>query len=147
VDWIDDGFIEQAWEALFDSEPFIPYKSSRKSNGEEMITLQRNNIPQGGAQQSRGVQFLKPIHVTNPKGMAAKIYKVTSVKPDNFGNPYTVYFNIDGAKYSKGFKPTSDNLASLVELFGADETKWIGKSVTVGKLVDDEGGERLIFTK
>lgn len=112
-----------------------------------MITLQRNNIPQGDAQQSRGVQFLKPTHVTNPKGMAAKIYKVTNGKSDNFGNPVTVHFNIDGARYSKGFKFTSDNLASLVALFGQDETKWVGKTLTIGKLVDDEGGERLVFTK
>jgi hypothetical protein len=121
--------------------------NSSKGQNQDMITLQRNNLPQGTAQAARGVQFLKPLHVTNPEGMKAKVYKVTTNKPDNFGNPVTVYFNVGGAKYSKGFKLTSDNLASIVELLGADETKWIGKGITIGKLVDDEGGERLVFTK
>jgi hypothetical protein len=121
--------------------------NSSKGQNQDMITLQRNNLPQGTTQAARGVQFLKPLHVTNPEGMKAKVYKVTTNKPDNFGNPVTVYFNVGGAKYSKGFKLTSDNLASIVELLGADETKWIGKGVTIGKLVDDEGGERLVFTK
>ncbi len=112
-----------------------------------MITLQRNNIPQGNQQAARGVQFLKPMHITNPKGITAKIYKVSTDKPDNFGNPVNVYFNADGQKYSKGFKLTSDNLASLVTLLGSDETKWVGKTVTIGKMVDDDGGERLIFGK
>jgi hypothetical protein len=138
--------VDEDWASLLASEAHISQRGN--SNQEEtMITLQRNNIPQSGQAQTRGVQFLKPLHVTNPKGMTAKIYKVTSDKPDNFGNPYTVYFNVGGAKYSKGFKPTSDNLASLVELLGPDEKKWVGKPVTIGKLVDDEGGERLVFTK
>lgn len=142
--WSQDD--EDEWQSLLATEPAS--KQGYLPIGEqELITLQRNNIPQGDKAQTRGVQFLKPLHVTNPKGMSAKIYKVTTDKPDNFGNPVTVYFNIGGAKYSKGFKFTSDNLASLVDLLGAEESKWIGKSITIGKLVDDDGGERLVFAK
>jgi hypothetical protein len=116
----------------------------RKHN--PMITIQRNNVPQGGTQTPRGVQFLKPMHATK-EGVKATITKCTSDKPDNFGNPYVVYLTIAGQKYSKGFKPTSDNLATLVDLLGADETKWSKKTVTVFRMTDDEGSERLAFGK
>jgi hypothetical protein len=143
----NDGALE-SFEEFLASDPSEEFRNRGNSEqGKDMITLQRNNIPQGQQAAGRGVQFLKPVHVTNPKGMAAKVIKVTSDKPDNFGNPYTVFFSMNSAKYSKGFKPTSDNLAALVEILGADETRWAGKSVTIGKLVDDEGGERLVFTK
>ena len=111
-----------------------------------MITIQRSNVPQGGAQTPRGIQFLKPMHATK-EGVKATITKVTTDKPDNFGNPYVVYLTIGGQKYSKGFKGTSDNLASLVDILGADETKWIKKTVTVLRVTDDEGSERLAFAK
>lgn len=143
-------FLDSSFEEFLASDPSEEMRSrgnSEQGNDNTMIELQRNNLPASGVTATRGVQFLKPTHVKDPKGMTAKIYKVTTDKPDNFGNPYTVFFNANGAKYSKGFKPTSDNLASLVGLLGADETKWVGKSVTIGKLVDDEGGERLVFTK
>lgn len=109
-----------------------------------MITLQRNN-PTQGATTPRGVQFLSPRHITNAEGHQAKIAKVTIDKPDNFGNPYVVYFVMDGQKYSKGFKPTSDALAQIVDLFGTDEKKWPGKSLRIGKMCDDDGGERLVY--
>ena len=114
-----------------------------------MITLQRNQTPSETNVQ-RGVQFLKPQHVPVVNGkigtLPAKVYKVTTDKPDGFGNPVIVYFNATGQKYSKSFKLTSDNLASLVEILGADETKWAGKAITISK-VASEDGERLTFSK
>lgn len=113
-----------------------------------MIKVRR---PQGqgtSGQGQQGVQFLSPRHVTAKGGHMAKITKVTTDKPDNFGNPYVVYFVMekDATKYSKGFKDTSALLASLVDLFGEDEGKWIGKPLVIGKETDDEGGERLSFS-
>lgn len=116
-----------------------------------MITIQRSNLPQGTTQTPKGVQFLKPMHATK-EGVKATINRVTAAgvdgaKADNFGNPYVVFLSINGQKYSKGFKPTSDNLASLVDVLGADETKWAKKTVTVYRVTDDEGAERLAFGK
>jgi hypothetical protein len=139
---------QQAWESLIGSEAFSNTKSNLKSEKEknEMINLQRNQAPTE-TNVKRGVQFLKPQHVTNPTApLKAKIYKVTTDKPDGFGNPVIVYFQVGTQKYSKSFKLTSDNLAALVELHGADETKWIGKPVSIGKSVSEDG-ERLTFTK
>lgn len=127
------------------SEEFRNRGNSSQGKEQTMITVQRNNVPQQGKTQARGVQFLKPIHVPTT-GVKAQIYKATSDKPDNFGNPYVVYFQFNGGKYSKGFKPTSDNLATLVDLLGADETKWAKKTVTITRLVDDEGAERIAFS-
>jgi hypothetical protein len=121
-------------------------KAIQEKRKQNMITLQRNNVPQGQSQAARGVQFLKPVHVTK-EGVKATILRVVTDKPDNFGNPVTVQFSFGGAKYSKGFKLTSDNLASLVDILGADETKWTKKTVTIAKLVDDDGAERLVFLK
>jgi hypothetical protein len=142
-------FQSQELEGFLASDPSEELRSmeeiQKKDN--QMIELATNNIPQGQSTAKRGVQFLKPQHIKNPNGEKAKILKVATDKPDSFGNPYTVYFTFGGQKYSKGFKPTSDNLRDIVGLLGADETKWSGKPITIGKLVDDEGGERLIFTK
>jgi hypothetical protein len=152
VEWNDDGWTDQAWEALFDSEPFSNIKSSRKPDKEreDMINLQRNQTPTETSAH-RGVQFLKPSHVPVVSGkigtLKAKIYKVTTDKPDGFGNPVTVYYNVDGQKYSKGYKFTSDNLADHCDLLTPDETKWIGKSITISKKIGDDGEERLIFSK
>lgn len=111
-----------------------------------MITVARNN-PTNNKVTPKGVQFLSPRHIRSEKGHGAKITKVTTEKPDNFGNPYVVHFQIGNDKYSKGYKETSDALANLVDLFGDDEKKWIGKTVLIGKSVDDDGGERLTYTK
>ena len=140
---------EESIEEFLASDPSMEFRNRGNSEEEknQMIELQSNQVPTGPSQAKRGVQFLKPMHIKNPSGEKAKVIKVTSDKPDNFGNPYTVFFTFGGQRYSKGFKPTSDNLASLVNILGADETKWSGKPVTIGKLVDDEGGERLVFTK
>lgn len=114
-----------------------------------MITLQRNQTPSETNVQ-RGVQFLKPSHVPVVNGrigeIKAKIYKVTTDKPDGFGNPVVVYYQAPGQKYSKSYKFSSDNLATHVELFGNDETKWIGKAITISKTVSEDG-ERLTFSK
>jgi len=108
-----------------------------------MITVQRSNAPVGTSTQ-RGVQFLSPRHVAaGPLTMT--IAKVTTDKPDNFGNPYVVYFTHNGAHYSKGYSPTSDALAQLVDLFGADEKKWTGKSVVIGASNNADEGERLTY--
>ena len=113
------------------------------------IKLDRSNTAEQ-ASTPRGVQFLSPKHTTSA-GKLAKITKVSTPdnggKPDNFGNPYIVWLTMDGQKYSKGFKPTSDNLAMLVDILGDDEAKWVGQQVVVGKSSDDESGERLVFTK
>ena len=113
-----------------------------------MIQVQRNNrAGDSGITTPRGVQFLSPRHVTDAKGMKATIYKVTTDKPDNYGNPFVVFFKVGNDKYSKGFKATSDGLIALVDMLGEDEKKWSGKSLTINKYVDDDGGERLTFTK
>ena len=113
-----------------------------------MITVQRNNrTSDAGASTPRGVQFLSPRHVTDAKGLKATVYKVTTDKPDNYSNPIVVYFKVGNDKYSKGFKVSSDGLIALVDLYGEDEKKWLGKPVTIGKYVDDDGGERLTFGK
>ena len=149
-EWNEDD--EQEWQALLETEP------ARKANyqpkdKEEMIKIQRNNVPTGDAVQTRGVQFLKPIHVSD-KGSRATIYKVTSPDnggtPDNFGNPVVIYFEIGGQKYSKGFKFSSDNLADIVSILGDDESKWTKKGhneLTLLKLRGDEGDLRLGFRK
>lgn len=111
-----------------------------------MINLQRNNVPQG-QETPKGIQFLSPRHVTSDKGFTAEIYKVTTDKPDNFGNPVVVYFKAGTQKYSKGFKLSSDLLATLCGIHGNDESKWKGKKVQVTKSTDDEGGERLQFSR
>ena len=140
---------EESLEEFLASDPSEEFRNRGNPEKENstMIVLQTNNIPENAKAAARGVQFLKPMHIKTTDGEKAKVIKVTSDKKDSFGNPYTVYFTFGGQKYSKGFKPTSDNLASLVSLLGPDETKWAGKFVTIGKQVDDEGGERLIFTK
>lgn len=150
MNWNDDDWNDRAWEALFDSEPFSNKQSSRtQKENTEMINLQRSQTPTETNVQ-KGVQFLKPQHVPVVSGkvgeLKAKIYKVTTDKPDGFGNPVVVYFATAGQKYSKSFKLTSDNLAALVGLFGADETKWSGKAVTISKNVTEDG-ERLTFGK
>ena len=113
---------------------------------EQMIKVQRNNPTSDGASAPRGVQFLSPRHV-DKTGSVAKITKVTTDKPDNFGNPYVVYFLMNREKYSKGFKATSANLIALVDLLGDDEGKWKGKDVRISKVQGDEGDERLAFSK
>lgn len=142
-DWtIED---EQNWQSLLLTEPArkTSQNSANRSN-EEMITVNRNNQPQATNSTPKGVQFLSPRHVTTAEGFVATIYKVTIDQPDNFGNPYIVYFKSGADKFSKGFKPTSENLISLVDLFGDDEKKWVGVDVLINKKVDDNS-ERLIF--
>jgi hypothetical protein len=111
-----------------------------------MITVQRNNAASGSS-TPRGVQFLSPRHVPVGGTLKGTIIRVTTDKPDNFSNPYVVYFLINGTKYSKGFKPTSDALAQLVELFGSDEKKWKDKPVTIGVQADEDEGQRLTYSK
>lgn len=111
-----------------------------------MLELQRRQVPTGNDQTAKGITFLKPQHATK-EGVTASITKVTTDKKDNFGNPVVVYYSIAGAKYSKGYKLSSDNLASHVDVLGADETKWAKKSIKVFKVTDDEGSERLAFGK
>jgi hypothetical protein len=143
---------EEDGETLLAFEDLAPevQKAIQEKRKDKMITIQRNNVPQGGAQTPKGVQFLKPMHATK-QGVTATIYKVTSPdnggKLDNFQNPYVVYFTIGGQKYSKGFKSTSDNLASLVDLLGADESKWTKKTIKVYRDIDDDQSERLRFGK
>lgn len=115
-----------------------------------MIKVNRANANQGNAHQGqRGVQFLSPRHVTAKGGHPAKILRVTTTQPDNFGNPYVVYFVMDGdnTKYSKGFRETSTLLISLVDMFGDDEKKWPGQKLLINKIVDEEGSERLNFSE
>jgi len=111
-----------------------------------MITVTRN---QGTTTEvNKGVQFLSPNHIFSTNGETAKITKFVNNEknPDKFGNVYTVYFEFNGGKYCKGYKPTSDALATLVDLFGTDEKKWVGKTVIIGKHIDDDGGARLTYS-
>jgi hypothetical protein len=110
-----------------------------------MITVQRGN-PAQGKSTPKGIQFLNLGHI-GATATVAKITEVTTDEPDNYGNPVVVYFEFGGTDYSKGFKPTSDGLIALVDLLGADETKWVGKSVKIGKKADKRGGERLTYSK
>lgn len=114
-----------------------------------MIKVDRTNhqAQQGSA---KGVQFLSPKHVMSSSGITAKITKVTTNKPDNFGNPYVVYFYDGTTKYSKGYSPTSDALIALVDLFGEDEKKWVNRTVVIGKELNDsadkDSGYRLTYS-
>lgn len=111
-----------------------------------MLKITRTNKAAENGKIPKGVQFLSPRHITNAKGHLAKITKMTTDKPDNYGNPYVVYFVMDGDKYSKGLKGDSLLLIDLVDILGTeDEKKMIGKEILIGKTVDDEGGERLTF--
>jgi len=110
-----------------------------------MIKVDRSNQAQGQKTQ-RGVQFLSPKHILNDR-QEATITKVTTDKPDNFGNPYVVYYKFGGQKYSKGYSETSDALMTLVDLFGEDEKKWIDKKVILGKVSSEETGTRLTYAK
>jgi hypothetical protein len=134
----------QSDEEWYQQQLQSDYQNQNKGQ-DQMITLQRSNAPQGQS-VPKGVQFLSPKHVTRPDGFDVEIIKVTIDKPDNFGNPYVVYFSNGAEKFSKGFKSTSDLLASLVDMLGADETKWIGKKINVNKHSDDDGGVRLVFS-
>ncbi len=111
-----------------------------------MITVTKNTS--ATTEVGKGVQFLSPRHIFSSDGEKATITKFLNheKEPDKFGNIYTVFFSFNNGKYSKGYKPTSDALAVLVGLFGADEKKWAGKSVIIGKHVDDDGGERLTYS-
>lgn len=155
----ETGEQDQDWQSLLSSEPAIT-QNTREENygGKKVIQTQRSNALQNGTTSvPKGVQFLSPRHIVNNVPLLATITKVTvfygekdkrnTGKPDAFGNPYVVYFSVAKDRYSKGFKPTSDNLHALVDLFGEDETKWEGKKVTIGKGVDDFGSERLLFTR
>lgn len=117
-----------------------------KRKQKPMINLTARQVPQDSAQTPRGITFLKPMHATK-EGVKATIYKVTTDKADNYGNPVVVYYTFGGQKYSKGYKFSSDNLAKHVEILGADETKWAKKSLTIFKVTDEELSERLAFGK
>lgn len=110
-----------------------------------MLTVQTSNAPKGSATQ-KGVQFLKPEHV-RAKSLVFTVAKVTTDKPDNFGNPYVVYFTCNGQRYSKGYSPTSTGLAELVSVMGTpDETKWAKKTVLIGASSSEDTGERLTYS-
>jgi len=111
-----------------------------------MINARRQAAPSGSGGVS-GVQFLGLKHITSSGGHVAKIVRVTTDKPDNFGNPFVVYFTMgeDGTRYSKGFRETSPLLCDLVDFFGNDEKKWLGKQIVIRKVTDEEGSERLSF--
>jgi hypothetical protein len=128
-------------------EPFAIWAQNQIQLEEEnpMIKVQRANAPQGQA-SPRGVQFLSLRHVPEA-GLPFTIVKVTTDKPDNWLNPYVVHFENGGQKYSKGYSSTSDALATLVDLFGEDEKKWIGKTVIIGKQADEDLGVRLTYSK
>lgn len=119
-------------------------KAIQEKRNKKMIVLQE--APKTNAQTQRGVQFLKPIHV-NEEGTVATIYKATSDVPDNYSNPYVVYFEMGGQKYSKGFSGRSQNLRDLCALLGTDEAKWKGKQVRISLLKKADGGEQLGFSK
>lgn len=111
-----------------------------------MIKVQRSNPVSTTGAAIKGVQFLAPKHVADGP-LVMKITKVTTDKPDNFLNPIVVFFENRSTKYSKGFKETSYNLIALVDIFGADEKKWIGKDVQVSAVADDGGALQLHFAK
>lgn len=129
-------------EALHGTDPFDLTEEEKKYN--DMITTTRSNPTQGNS-TPRGVQFLSPKHVTTPEGLVLQITEVTTDEPDNFGNPYVVYFQNGRDKYSKGFSPTHSLLHALVDMFGEDEKKWTGSQLRVTKQVTRGGAERLVF--
>lgn len=110
-----------------------------------MIQVQSNN-PTANAPGQTGVQFLSPKHVPQGGVLRLTIVRVTTDKPDNFGNPYVVTFTGQGGKYSKGYKPTSEATAIFAGAWGNDEAKWIGQLLDVGKATDEDGGVRLTYT-
>ena len=144
--WTQDDEVE--WQSLLSTERMPHSRSVNPTNentGEQnMINLQRRQVPTGNESTPRSISFLSPRHVTFD-GVLAKVIKVTTDKPDNFGNPVVVFYEFGGQKYQKGYKMTSDNLASQVDILGTDESKWIGKSLLISKVEGEEGDERLHF--
>ena len=132
MDWTDKD--EQDWQSLLASEP-ASSKKTLNQNGDQMLALQAQQI-KGTSDVKKGVQFLSPKHVTTPDGFKAKIVEVTTDQPDTFGNPVVVYFSL-----------ASDGLRQLVNVLGLDETKWVGKIVTIAKRTQKRGGEQLTFSK
>lgn len=110
-----------------------------------MIKVQKQSSG-GSSSVAKGVQFLSPNHVTSKAGHVATVTKMTVDAPDNFGNPYVLHIVMDGQKYTKGFKPTSVNLADIVDVLGDDEKKYAGKKILVSKTSNEDEGDRLVFS-
>lgn len=159
--WFDNPDGKAVAEKL--SEPTAPAQSSavesdeqwyarqiveQNSNPKEeqnMVNVVRSNQAQGTS-TPKGVQYLSPKHVTTPDGFNATIKKLTTDKPDNYQNPYVLFLTRGADLFSKGFKPTSDLLISLVDMLGDDESKWPGKVINVNKKTDADEGVRLVFS-
>lgn len=142
---------EESGETLlaFEDLPADVQKAiQEKRKQKPMINVQRHQVPEATTQTPHGVIFAKPQHFSR-KGDKMLITKVTSPdnggKPDNFGNPYVVFWITNDQKYQKGFKPTSDNLATLVDLLGSDEAKWVKKTVTIFCVEDEDKNLRIAF--
>jgi hypothetical protein len=141
---------EQAWRDLIDSEhvsnsPRVNPKTEKENN--TMLQLTERQQPTATGNQVKGYTFWKPQHCTKA-GTKCTVSKVTTDKPDNFGNPVVVYWTAnDGQKYSKGFSLAADGLRNIAGVLSLDETKWKGKSFMAYQEVGDEGDLRTRFGK
>ena len=93
--------------------------------------------------------FLKPEVVKAAKN---KIFKCTasivpSIVETKFGKKLRLSGTLDGIEYT--FTPNDTTKNSLIDAFGTDETKWVGKEILLGtvKTMTGDGMKTAIFTQ
>ena len=92
--------------------------------------------------------FLKPEVVKAAKN---KIFKCTasivpSIVETKFGDKLRFSGTLDGNEYT--FTPNNTTKDSLIDEWGADETKWTGKEILLGteKTMTGDGMKQAIYT-
>ena len=92
--------------------------------------------------------FLKPEVVKAAKN---KIFTCTesivpSIVETKFGNKLRLSGTLDGNEYT--FTPNNTTKDSLIDEWGADETKWTGKEILLGteKTMTGDGMKQAIYT-
>ena len=92
--------------------------------------------------------FLKPEVVKAAKN---KIFTCTasivpSIVETKFGNKLRLSGTLDGNEYT--FTPNNTTKDSLIDSWGADETKWTGKEILLGteKTMTGDGMKQAIYT-
>jgi len=93
--------------------------------------------------------FLKPEVVKAAKN---KIFKCTasivpSIVETKFGEKLRLSGTLDGIEYT--FTPNNTTQYSLIDEWGADETKWTGKEVLLGteRVMTGDGMKQAIYTQ
>ena len=100
-------------------------------------------------QQKTTNDFLKPEVV---KASSTKVFKCTAtLSPEivetKFGDKLRISGEMDGVEYT--WSPNNTTKDSLIDEWGADETKWIGKDTILGtmRVPTGDGLKLAIYTK